>query len=58
MDFNIRNIFLGKSYTKGGGEYIPRPFKQPKLTIYLDQWSKFLCRLWLSYAKLRAIKIY
>ena len=29
---NLRNIFLEKSYTKCGGETIPRPFsKKPKL---------------------------
>ena len=25
-DYNLRNIFLEKSYTKCGGETIPRPF--------------------------------
>ena len=26
IEYNIRNIFLEKSYTKYGGETIPRPF--------------------------------
>ena len=32
--YNMRNIFLEKSYTKFGGETIPRPFsKKSKLKI-------------------------
>ena len=35
---NMRNIFLEKSYTKRGGEIIPRPFSgKLKLSISLDQ---------------------
>ena len=35
---NMGNIFLEKSYTKRGGETIPRPFsKKSKLSISLDQ---------------------
>ena len=35
---NMKNIFLKKSYTKGGGETIHRPFsKKSKLSISLDQ---------------------
>ena len=38
IEYNVRNIFLEKSYTKCGGETIPRPFsKNPKLNISLDQ---------------------
>ena len=38
MEYNMRNIFLEKSYTKYGGETIPRSFsKNPKLSISLDQ---------------------
>ena len=38
IEYNIRNIFLEKSYTKCGGEIIPRPFsKKLKLSISLDQ---------------------
>ena len=42
-EYNMRNIFLEKSYTKYGGETIPRPFsKKSKLSISLDQLSKVL----------------
>ena len=38
IEYNMRNIFLEKSYTKCGGETIPRSFsKNPKLSISLDQ---------------------
>ena len=38
IEYNMRNIFLEKSYTKYGGETIPRPFsKKSKLSISLDQ---------------------
>ena len=37
-EYNIRNIFLEKSYSKCGGETIPRFLsKKIKLTISLDQ---------------------
>ena len=37
-EYNMRNIFLEKSYTKYGGETSPRSFsKKPKLNISLDQ---------------------
>ena len=37
-EYNTRNIFLEESYTKCGGETIPRPFStKSKLSIYLDQ---------------------
>ena len=36
--YNMRKIFLEKSYTKCGGETIPRPFsKKSKLSIFLNQ---------------------
>ena len=55
---NMRNIFLEKSYTKYGGETIPRPFsKKSRLSISLDQQFKVLHSLFLLYAKLRAIEI-
>ena len=39
----MKNIFLEKSYTKCGGEIIPRPFsKKSKLSISLDQNFKAL----------------
>ena len=38
IEFNMRNIFLEKSYKKCGGKTIPRPFaKKSKLSISLDQ---------------------
>ena len=38
IEYNMRNIFLEKSYTQWGGETIPRPFpKKSKLIISLDQ---------------------
>ena len=38
IEYNMRDIFLGKSYTKCGGETIPRPFSiKTKLSISLDQ---------------------
>ena len=36
--YNMRNIFLETSYTKCGGDTIPKPFsKKSKLSISLDQ---------------------
>ena len=36
--YNMRNIFLEKSYTKCGEETIPRPFLTlSKLSLSLDQ---------------------
>ena len=38
IEYNMRNILLGKLYTKCGGENTPRPFsKKSKLSIFLDQ---------------------
>ena len=38
IQYNMRNIFFEKSYTKRGGENIPRPFsKKSKVSIPLDQ---------------------
>ena len=37
VEYNMRNIFVEKLYTKCGGEAIPKPFsKKPKLSISLD----------------------
>ena len=59
IEYNMRNIFLEKSYTKYGGETIPRSFsKKLKLSISLDQKSKVLYSLLLLYDKLRAIEIW
>ena len=38
IEYNMRNIFVEKSYTKCGAESIPRPFsKKPKLSLSPDQ---------------------
>ena len=38
IEYNMRNVFLEKSYTKCGGETSPRPFSEKlKLSISLDQ---------------------
>ena len=31
IDYDMRNIFLGKSYSKHGGGTIPRPFLKNKI---------------------------
>ena len=37
-DYNMKNIFLEKSYSKCGEETIPRNFSQKsQMSIYLDQ---------------------
>ena len=59
IEYNMRNIFLEKSYKECGGETGPRPFSEKlKLSISLDQYSKVLYSLFSLYAKLRAIEIY
>ena len=56
LEYNMRNIFVEKSYTKFSGETIPRPFfEKLKLSRSLP---KVLYSLFLSYAKLRTIEIY
>ena len=38
VEYNMRNMFPDKSYTKFGGETVTRPFyKKSKLSIFLDQ---------------------
>ena len=57
VEYNLRNIFLEKSYTKCDGETISRPFsKKSKLSISLDQNSKVLYILFLLFAKLMTIE--
>ena len=51
-EYNMRNIFLEKSYTKYGGEASPQPFD---LGISLDQQSEMLQSLFLLYVQ---IKVY
>ena len=59
IEYNMRKIFLEKSYRKCGEETIPRHFPEKlKLSISLDQESKVLCSLFLLHLELRAIKIY
>ena len=42
-EYNMKNIFLEKPYTKCGGETSPRPFSEKlKLSISLNQQSEFL----------------
>ena len=56
--YNLRNIFQEKSYTRCGGETIPRLFfKKLKLSRSLDQYSKNLYILFLLLGKLRTIEI-
>ena len=58
IQYNLRNIFVEKAYTKCAGETIPRPLcKKSKLRIPLDQYCKVLNILSLLYANLRAIEI-
>ena len=57
IEYNMRNIFLGKLHTKCGGETISRLFsKNSKLNLSLDQivWSFMQFVL---YAKLRINEI-
>ena len=67
LEYYMGNIFLEKSYPKGGEETIPRPFfKKSKLSISLDWQFKVLCRCCFFVlfffvffnAKLRAVDIY
>ena len=59
IDYNMRNIFLEKSYAKCGGESIRRPFsKESKLSISLHQQSEFLLRLFYCISKSMIAKIY
>ena len=55
IEYNMRNIFLEKSYTKYGGEASPRPFyEKSKLSVSLDQQSEMLQSLFLVYAQAEA----
>ena len=43
VEYNMKNIFLEKPYTKCGGEDSPRPFyKKTKLSISIDQHTEML----------------
>ena len=59
VEYNKRNIFLEKFYTKYGGGNISRPFsKRSELSISLDQYPKLLCSLCLMQCMLRPIQVY
>ena len=52
IEYNMKNIFLEKSYIECGGENSSRPFsKKIKLSISLDQQSEILYSLFLLYVK-------
>ena len=58
IDYNMRNIFLQKSYTKCGAHTNPwHFFEKWKLSISLGQLAKVWDSLFLLYAKLRAIPL-
>ena len=58
LEYNMRNIFVEKSYTKCAGETIPRPLsKKSKLSKSLDEKCNVLNSLFLLYVNLRAIEI-
>ena len=43
IEYDMRNIFLEKLYTKCGGEASPRlVYKKPKLSISVDQQPEML----------------
>ena len=59
IEYNTKNIFLEKSYTKFGGETFLRPFsKKSKLSISADQQCKILYSLFLFNVKLRTFEVY
>ena len=52
IEYNLKNIFLKKSFAKSGGENSSRPFyEKSKLHISLDQQFEILYRLFLSYVQ-------
>ena len=58
-EYNMRNIFFEKPYTKCAGKTIPRAlFKISKLSISLDQLPIVLNSFFLLYVNFRAIKIW
>ena len=59
IEYNMRYIFVEKSYTKCAEGTIPRPLsKKSKLSISLDEWSKVLNSLFLLHANLRAMEMW
>ena len=59
IEYNMRNIFLEKSYINYGVKTSPRPFsKKSKLSISLDQQSNVLYSLLLNRTKAVSSKLY
>ena len=60
IEYNMRKIYLEKLYTKYGEETdLSSSFsKKSKLSIFLDPSSKVWGKLFLLYAKLKAVDIY
>ena len=57
MEYNMKNIFLEKLYTKRRGETIPRTFSEKvKLSISLVQQSNVLYSLLLLYVKVEGYR--
>ena len=62
IEYNMKNIFLEKSYTKCGGETIPRFFSKK---VKIEHWA-YLCITSVKYysihfvfiVRLRAIELY
>ena len=45
IEYNIRNIFLEKPYTKCGGETIPRPFSKKSLVQSFIKFIFIVCKV-------------
>ena len=59
IEYNMKNFFPEKLYTKCGVEASSRPFSgKLKLNISLDHYSNILYSLFLLNPTLRAIEIY
>ena len=57
IEYNMRNIFLEKSYTKFSRKTIPRPIsKKSKFSISLDHYCKVLYILFLLFCKLKTVE--
>ena len=57
IEYNMRNIFFEKFYTRYGRENSSKPFSEKiNFSISMDRKSKVLYSLFLLYAKLRVIK--
>ena len=54
IKYNMRNVFLEKSYTKSGGEASRRPFyNKVKLSVSPDQKSKMVQSLFLLHMQVK-----